>query len=117
MRISDWSSDVCSSDLEIAVGEEGGLRRFGIVPIALEIADRADAHLAHLPLRQRFAAVVENREVDERLRRGTRRHRLGEVVLVDDAAADRVGFGEALAEQRTAQIGRAWGRERVCTSV
>src|SRR3546814_7309167 len=95
MRISDWSSDVCSSDLEIAVGEEGGLRRFGIVPIALEIADRADAHLAHLPLRQRFAAVVENREVDERLRRGTRRHRLGEVVLVDDAARS---------EERTSEL-------------
>src|SRR3546814_10054988 len=23
MRISDWSSDVCSSDLEVAVGEDG----------------------------------------------------------------------------------------------
>src|SRR3546814_7448463 len=39
---------------DIAVGEEGGLRRFGIDPIALELADRADAPLAHLPQRRRL---------------------------------------------------------------
>src|SRR3546814_11678965 len=107
---------------EIAIVEEGGLRRFGIVPIAFEIADRADADLAHLPLRERLALFVEDRQVDQWLRRRTGRGRLFEIIFVDDPAADGVGFGEAIAEQRLAlahfgrqpQIGRASGRDKVC---
>src|SRR3546814_1659163 len=63
---------------EIAIVEEGGLRRFGIVPIAFEIADRADADLAHLPLRERLALFVEDRQVDQWLRRRTGRGRRSE---------------------------------------
>src|SRR3546814_9478050 len=37
---------------EIAIGEKGGLGRLRVVPIAVEIADGPDAHLARLALRQ-----------------------------------------------------------------
>src|SRR3546814_12937968 len=75
---------------EIAIGEKGGLGRLRVVPIAVEIADGPDAHLARLALRQRLAGLVENRQIDQRLRRRPGRHR---------------------------QIGRASCRERVCQYV
>src|SRR3546814_5287871 len=96
MRISDWSSDVCSSDLE-----KGGLGRLRVVPIAVEIADGPDAHLARLALRQRLAGLVENRQIDQRLRRRPGRHRLFQIIFVDDAATDGVGFGHAIDRKST----------------
>ncbi len=51
-------------------------------------------------MRHRFAIVVEDRKIDERLRRRSRRQRLVDIILVDDAAADRIGFGQAVTEQR-----------------
>src|SRR3546814_4814472 len=52
--------------------------------------------------------VVEEREIDERLRRRAGRQRLFEIIFVDDAAADGVGLGQAIAEQRlaVAHLGR-----------
>src|SRR3546814_976428 len=53
MRISDWSSDVCSSDLHIARARRTGRNRalgaafgFGCVDLELEI-DRVDGFPAH----------------------------------------------------------------------
>src|SRR3546814_9925470 len=40
MRISDWSSDVCSSDLIQLPGGEGFQRRFGRIAHAAEHAER-----------------------------------------------------------------------------
>src|SRR3546814_16664250 len=46
MRISDWGSDVCSSDLTAILGPGGfiGTERFGAF---LAIADRADPRFRH----------------------------------------------------------------------
>src|SRR3546814_1439665 len=71
---------------EIAIVEKGRLRRRLIVPIALEIGDRADAHLTHSALRHVAAIVIEDRKIDEWLRRRAGRQRLGEIIFVDDAA-------------------------------
>src|SRR3546814_9405141 len=54
MRISDWSSDVCSSDLHVAILDDGGADRDGGVHVAVpaEVADGAavDATLDRLDL-------------------------------------------------------------------
>ncbi len=85
---------------EIAVGAHRRGRRFGIVPIAEEIADRADRDFAGLAR----AGAARRRPRASRARPAAgspgRCCRLGEVVLVEIAAADRVGLGQAVAEQR-----------------
>src|SRR3546814_12171354 len=112
MRISDWSSDVCSSDLVAAValvGEEigaeklverrGDLRRLLFHHLAgarLEIAPEAFEH--RLPLRAAARHVVQLF-----LEPG------GEII------AD-IAFEEAF-EEGGEQIGRASCRERVCQDV
>src|SRR3546814_14561620 len=50
MRISDWSSDVCSSDL---VADEGahGLHRAAQGPVAHRVAEQVDAAVAALAAR------------------------------------------------------------------
>src|SRR3546814_11555461 len=96
MRISDWSSDVCSSDLDAAV---------------VGVAPAAPGHAALRPvLRQRL--VEGDDDVD---RRGEpplgglfHRHKL--VVQVE---AQRVGVAGTFLQQN----GRASCRERVCQSV
>src|SRR3546814_9079736 len=99
MRISDWSSEVCSSDLELAVARierAGDVLAMGIV-IFLDLRDkyrlgldfgsgthaRADAHnlhlsmdgaLVHLLKRRRHlrqALAMAGAERDDRERRGT----------------------------------------------
>src|SRR3546814_16501188 len=109
MRISDWSSDVCSSDLDAPV--EGRLM----------LLSRVDE--------QRLIALTRN----------LRRHSWEEVVDERAAQADRLEiiaaaiggdhrdphFGEdfeqtvvdRLAETQAAEIGRASGRERVLQDV
>src|SRR3546814_12222647 len=63
MRISDWSSDVCSSDLILRIAERGDFRGdlgafgIGLRPAALEITglgvDLADREAdAHVPTRR-----------------------------------------------------------------
>src|SRR3546814_6247609 len=46
MRISDWSSDVCSSDLRLLLAQLGGLRRRGR-NLLLLIALAQSVHLFH----------------------------------------------------------------------
>src|SRR3546814_19072506 len=87
MRISDWSSDVCSSDLDgfrRVARDEGAVRRVRVVD------QQASAALADL------LAHHALREGDER--------RAGQVGVVDK--------GPALG-----QIGRASCREKVCQGV
>src|SRR3546814_3816998 len=57
MRISDWSSDVCSSDLEATPIELTGAG----IPIGVASSssfDWVDKHLTRLELRDHFGAVV-----------------------------------------------------------
>src|SRR3546814_13288986 len=102
MRISDWSSDVCSSDLPGPV-----------LPAGLGLARRTRSQVERL--RRRPGMVGEAR----RNREGWRNRRLG---LQPVPAADRVLVGqvgpntaaEVAASATSAQIGRASGRDREC---
>src|SRR3546814_1665397 len=60
MRISDWSSDVCSSDLETALGEQRARVRIGGVG---ELFERA----LHPPFGHRFARMLARIEPDLRV--------------------------------------------------
>src|SRR3546814_18923087 len=107
MRISDWSSDVCSSDLGKV--EKVALHR------------RRRAHLArHRRLDRRLAHVVAE---DVRLLGLLRRPRQGPGAAVEDAAflvegrAHRMAIGGSKAGDIVIEIGRASWRERVCQYV
>src|SRR3546814_15518937 len=105
MRISDWSSDVCSSDL---VGRFVEQQHVGLLPRdqrqrqprALAAGETVDAlegaGAGEVPLAE---------EVAERLRGGVRR-KLAQVV-----------DGRSAGARRFDQIGSASGRERVCLEV
>src|SRR3546814_12042343 len=99
MRISDWSSDVCSSDLVAAVN--GG--RYS-----------TDLHLQHDPsATQAFAEThVRRLEAMRRAGAGVERAADGSWTI----AADHVDRAAAY-EARRHQIGRASCRERVCQYV
>src|SRR3546814_14075556 len=87
MRISDWSSDVCSSDLQ----DRGGRRRIRLAAIAAQRKLRALRRIDHV------GGGHFDHPADP---------------LVSEAWHD---LSARLA--RLAQIGRASGRERVCQYV
>src|SRR3546814_16958485 len=94
MRISDWSSDVCSSDLGDRGARGGDRLRAGVVIGPPEIL--AGDQFLDLVARQRFIFEQRARE----------RVELGEML-----GQHRLGLGEP------PQIGRAPCRERVCQYV
>src|SRR3546814_6809474 len=111
MRISDWSSDVCSSDLNAAHHVDPlveralqVLRRLGIAPVAVL---REGDELQVDPVLHRLAHFQKGLYGQE------------PVVADVDVAADgqRAARDRPAAEREGAlldQIGRASGRERVC---
>src|SRR3546814_13899783 len=100
MRISDWSSDVCSSDLPGQRGAPGLVRlQFGV----------ARAHLAAIE-RSRGDEVVEVQLPDLAREREAPLVRLARIPAQREP---RFGIGEAALQQ----IGRASCRERVCQYV
>src|SRR3546814_4050957 len=115
MRISDWSSDVCSSDRDLdlegegarAAGADGEVEPGGLLgeheldrlaagelqAVAVEVDDHG----------HRYARLVAQRERHSPLAGGE---------------GDRAAIGRApLRDDRLDQIGRASCRERVCTYV
>src|SRR3546814_4944180 len=104
MRISDWSSDVCSSDLLDPLGLCADLDRMAFEPGPGEIVLDAPAFLALVLI---VAAAADAQDVaahdHARLRVGRRRARIGEPKSV--AAFDRRGRPFAI------------GRAHVCTPV
>src|SRR3546814_3051168 len=89
MRISDWSSDVCSSDLRRVAGDP-----------------RGDPRRARLSIPQAELGEVDARALLDRLDEILARRRLAVVALEIEVGA----FAEP-------QIGRASCRERVCQYV
>src|SRR3546814_6773307 len=94
MRISDWSSDVCSSDLQVraVVGRHEGLERLH----AGQISD--DLIFALFEAENRIGQVVSNTSfallhlepVDEKVRDGAkqlRSHKLGQPDFVNSSAS------------------------------
>src|SRR3546814_19237747 len=111
MRISDWSSDVCSSDLQLGerdraepvVGvNEHAIARFyheSLVRRAFEVVDDAGSGMAEREIvRRRLGGRIDGVEGE----RG--------IVLLKHLAPD---TRERHADLRTVEIGRATGRERV----
>src|SRR3546814_13408763 len=119
MRISDWSSDVCSSDLSLAVHWSSNA--------ANKPADPRLPELGHRWLAPADAASADHAAA-------WRAHRLGLGVTegIAELGSDQTLWLEANAEalngvdfrkgryvgpENTAQIGRAWRRDRVCQNV
>src|SRR3546814_14737866 len=116
MRISDWSSDVCSSDLRVAFVDESAGTVVGDVDedfcLLAEISD-----IAQFPLASSAASL-------ERLKRALRRNGCyRDAVGVAAVNPDRAGVvetdGEPFAWLCTShrEIGRASCRERGCQYV
>src|SRR3546814_13688232 len=106
MRISDWSSDVCSSDLPRGAFDRGAARiaepeqfRRLVERFARGIVDRGGE-----------AAIDTNAADQQQLAMPARdeQQQIGE---------GEVGVGEARAERMALEIGRASCRERVCQYV
>src|SRR3546814_13658759 len=112
MRISDWSSDVCSSDLALVLAgsvwiEFGGRKRLLLATIALVLAALALAWLGSARFGQRIertAAVLS-----------------GDSEGLDVALSYRLPIWRAAGRMSAAhplnEIGRASCRERVCQYV
>src|SRR3546814_6202123 len=119
MRISDWSSDVCSSDLVEGQRVEAGKVLFRIDPEPFEVAlQQAEARLKNEQalLRQaerswaRVSTLYKDRAVSGRERDET----------LSILESSRAGVASAEAEVRAAridQIGSASCKERVCQEV
>src|SRR3546814_16452722 len=111
MRISDWSSDVCSSDLGFVVGDIriDGLQRisagtvFTYLPI--ERGDRVD----HTRIAAAIRALYKTGFFED-----VRMDRQGDILVV--TVAERPAINKLTLVGNKA-IGRAAGRERVCQSV
>src|SRR3546814_16625326 len=105
MRISDWSSDVCSSDLSIWTGEgqddvSGGALAVGSDSLAT-VVNTADA-----------TGVNHASAGSDRIDTGD-----GTDVMAGDALATQAGSTAAVSNLATGEIGRASCRERVCQYV
>src|SRR3546814_12065415 len=109
MRISDWSSDVCSSDLRaarIAARDLGGVDQHG------DAVDRAPVRYIALAAHRRargdvIGGAARGREID-----------IARIAQGDDIGArfERAGI-DGGRRHPAFQIGRASGRERVCQYV
>src|SRR3546814_19745644 len=95
MRISDWSSDVCSSDLLVDLHDDIGAKLTTLVH-ALEKPEHADLVRAVV---QDFRDIVSRTQQDA-------------CTLLEALAQMREET-----EQRLDEIGRASGRARVCQDV
>src|SRR3546814_3975299 len=62
MRISDWSSDVCSSDLAVERAQHGALGAAGPGDVCVDRGDPAQAHVDTAVLRQYADAAAGTRE-------------------------------------------------------
>src|SRR3546814_8862962 len=114
VRISDWSSDVCSSDLELLQqGAERGELLVGVGVVALDHGQGGHGLAGH---RVAFALLpIAYLERLRQLRRRVVQRGCEHEVLLDAQAADgllREALGDA-AEDVTVEL----GREHVCTPV
>src|SRR3546814_14516132 len=114
MRIRDWSSDVCSSDLSLLDGHLGG-RQDGGDALAAADALGGERELLTFALQQR-GGLAGDACAGGAERVAERDGAAVEVGLVE-IAAQLVGAGQRLGGEGRVQIGRASCRERVCPYV
>src|SRR3546814_5826634 len=99
MRISDWSSDVCSSDLPIGEGEHmdvAFLRQFSVYARFCNGKDSFDSHLGRI-----------ERNLPEK----------GDVHVLTFTDRQYENIVRFSSQRRKRKIGRASCRERVCQYV
>src|SRR3546814_18342203 len=104
MRISDWSSDVCSSDLRVGRRPEGG---FGDRPIRLERVECRAGHYMAFKDGKGSAVRDDPHIIDIAEAIG------GAQPLRNRLAQDETQFLRAI--DGDDQVGRRTGREKVCT--
>src|SRR3546814_17192797 len=114
MRISDWSSDVCSSDLHAATECSQGRATGAFSPQLIAIRRSAAAGSLH---GDRLQTAQRPRPVGRQPRRG----RVDRNVLSQPRMIEMIErIGRCMMDIEVAgriQIGRASGRERVCQYV
>src|SRR3546814_19460007 len=121
MRISDWSSDVCSSDLDAQVGTQLPDARDEVEPVLVRHHHVGDdevalAFLPPLPQRGRVAGGAHH--VTLAAERPGQHRAAGAVVVGDaDGGAAHAGFSFSSAASTGANIGTASCRERGCRYV
>src|SRR3546814_12416715 len=109
MRISDWSSDVCSSDLEVVQTDATDAD-------TLATAFSAAKRIAKIPVLARNCdGFIGNRMVAKRSAQAERL--LQEGALPQDVDEAIRAFGFPMGPLQTNEIGRASCRERVCQYV
>src|SRR3546814_15003746 len=105
MRISDWSSDVCSSDLGVA--QDRGLAPFGMFEITGAGVIMAVAGIACLLIVGRW--LLPDRQVlSGILPRSQARHAMADVLVPLGPPLGGKRLGDARSEQR--RVGKGWGR-------
>src|SRR3546814_14268649 len=100
MRISDWSSDVCSSDLALVNAEGSPLAGLAdvVIPLSAGVERSVAATKSYIASLAAIAALVA-------------------AWAEDDAPEAALPALPGPLEQAFAQIGRELGRERVCPQV
>src|SRR3546814_13831474 len=110
MRISDWSSDVCSSDLAVAVAKYAFPNRLGALGLAGLSAIFSNTGYMGIPLLMlAFGEAGMLPAIITTILNGAVIMAFGIVLLELDVHQGKGGL--------VAQIGRASGRERVCQCV
>src|SRR3546814_15273375 len=109
MRISDWSSDVCSSDLQqgLCTNSKGGPPMRYLLAILLLILSGVAA-AREVPIKDFF----KDAEFESVLLSPD-----GEHIAVTMPRADRSVLVVLTVDAQSVEIGRASGRERVCRDV
>src|SRR3546814_1184000 len=115
MRISDWSSDVCSSDLIARREVQGAARPLALVHLPDELGDAVDQNILVVDRRQPFDAgddfelvavmlVAEHAPIGLGRERENRMLHRGHVILgdgVENIANEQIGIGIANRQQRS----------------
>src|SRR3546814_1634957 len=115
MRISDWSSDVCSSDLYPAAGTPNALVELyvmkpeGGAPVKVDLGTEKDIYLARVDWSKDGRTLYVQRE--------SRDQKTLDLLAVDPATGKARAILTERAKSWINQIGRASCRERVCQYV
>src|SRR3546814_13877280 len=112
MRISDWSSDVCSSDLMILTGRPVAADEAHRIGLADRVVADGTALAAAVELAKQIAAFPQICMNSDRLSA----YRQWDFDI-EDALAHEAHAGAAPLHEGPAELGRAPGRDRVCQYV
>ena len=83
---------------EKSIGGKGITRRCFIVPIAVEVGNRANSDFTALTLWQNVAIIIKHLDFDDWFCRWTGAGRLFKIIVRKVTAANAIGFGEAIAQ-------------------